>query len=139
MALETSILKSTKKVLQISDDDESFDLDIMTHINSAFSSLTDIGVGPVEGYVIDDEDTEWDDFLPETDLVKMSKVKTYVFLKTKMLFDPPQTSFLMESIQKQIIEHEWRLNANREATEYTDPDPPILVETEPSISTGGRL
>src|SRR4051794_12354086 len=86
--MEQSILNSTKKNLGIGDDDTSFDLDIITHINSAFSILNDLGVGPEEGFVIEDEDTEWDEFLPN-EIVRLSKVKTCVFLRTKLLFDPP--------------------------------------------------
>jgi hypothetical protein len=139
MALEQSILKSTKKMLGIGDDDESFDLDIMTHINSAFSHLNDLGVGPKDGFVVDDEDDDWDDFLPDTDeegnsnLVKLSKVKTVVFLRTKMVFDPPASSYLQDSMEKLLQEAEWRLSANRESTDWVDPGPPAF-----SIESGGQ-
>ena len=121
--MEQSILNSTKKVLGISDDDPSFDLDIMTHTNSAFSTLTDIGVGPEEGFAIEDEDAEWEDFLSD-DVVKLSKVKTYVYLKVRMLFDPPASSYVLDSLQRQLTEQEWRLSVNREATGWANPNPP---------------
>lgn len=120
--MEQSILKSTKKVLSVSDDDTSFDIDIITHINTAFSTLNDMGVGPDAGFVIDDEDAEWEDFLAD-DNVKLSKVKACVWLRTKLLFDPPTISYLLEATQKQLQEIEWRLNVNRETSEWVDPDP----------------
>lgn len=120
--MEQSILKSTKKVLQIGLDDTSFDLDVMTHINSAFSTLTDLGVGDQEGFAIEDDTAEWADFLAN-DLVKLSKVKTFVFLHTRLLFDPPNTSFLLESMSKQKEESLWRINANQEESSWVNPDP----------------
>jgi hypothetical protein len=139
MALEQSILKSTKKMLGIGDDDESFDLDIITHINSAFSHLNDLGVGPEDGFVIDDDSEEWDDFLPDADtdgkpnLVKLSKVKTVVFIRTKMVFDPSASSYLQDSMEKLLQEAEWRLSTNRESTDWVDPSPPAL-----SLESGGQ-
>lgn len=131
--MEQSILKSTKKVLQIGDDDESFDLDIMTHINSAFSTLHDLGVGPEEGFTIEDEYVEWETYLPD-DPIKLSKVKTCVYLRTRLLFDPPATTYHLNAAQEQLREVEWRLSANREAIDWVDPDPPIvLVDGEESI------
>jgi hypothetical protein len=124
--MEQSILKSTKKVLQISEDDESFDLDIITHINSAFSILHDLGVGPSDGFVIEDEYVEWTAYLPD-DQIKLSTVKTCVYLRTKLLFDPPATTFHLNAVQEQLKEVEWRLNVNREATEWVDPLPTVLV------------
>ena len=138
MALEASILKSTKKMLGIGDDDESFDLDVMTHINSAFSHIHDLGVGPEDGFVVDDADDEWDDFLPDTDsngksnLVKLSKVKIIVFLRAKIVFDPPSTSYVQGSMEKVLQEAEWYLSVNREETDWVDPGPPAF-----SIEPGG--
>src|SRR3954465_199526 len=120
--MEQSILNSTKKILNVNPDDDSFDLDIITHINSAFSVLTDLGVGPVEGFAIEDDTAEWETYLPD-DLVKLSKVKTCVHLRTRLLFDPPTSSYLLEAVKGQLQEAEWRLSANREATGWTDPDP----------------
>lgn len=125
--MEQSILKSTKKVLQIGPDDQSFDLDILTHINSAFSNLNDLGIGPEAGFVVDDEYVEWESYLAD-DPVKLSKVKTYVYLRTRLLFDPPATTFHLNAVQEQLKEVEWRLNVNRENTEWVDPNsPPVLV------------
>lgn len=129
--MEQSILKSTKKVLQIGDDDTAFDLDIITHINSAFSTLNDLGLGEEPGFAIEDDTAEWGDFLSvEDNLVQLNRVKTFVFLHTRLLFDPPTVGFMMDAAQKQLDECLWRLSAKRESVDWTDPDPPVLVEEE---------
>jgi|SRR3954447_3017814 hypothetical protein len=124
--MEQSILISTKKVLQIGSDDDSFDLDIMTHINSAFSILNDLGVGPEDAYMIEDEEPEWGEFTVPTDHT-LNLVKTFVFLNTRMLFDPPGTTFHMNAVQEQLKEVTWRLSVKREGEEWVDPDPPALT------------
>jgi hypothetical protein len=121
--MEQSILISTKKILGIAEDYTAFDLDIITHINSAFSTLTQLGVGPPTGFMIDDASEEWADFIEDDLDFQYQSVKSYVFLRVRMLFDPPQTSYLIAAAQKQIEELEWRLNAHREETGWVDPDP----------------
>ncbi len=127
--METSILKSTRKVLGIGTDDASFDLDIITFINSAFSNLFSIGLGPVEGFFIEDEEADWED-LGIDSVPILSQVKTCIFLRVRMLFDPPQTSYLVEAMSRQIQEHDWRLNEMREQTAWVDPDPPVVLIDE---------
>lgn len=124
---DDSILKSTKKVLGIEDTYTAFDVDIVMHINSVFSTLEQLGIGPVGGFYIEDATPTWSAFLG-TD-PRLSSVKTYVYLRVRMLFDPPGTSYLIDSLEKQARELEWRLNTRREETEWVDPDP--LVVTEP--------
>jgi hypothetical protein len=126
--MEQSILKSTKKILGIADDYLVFDLDVITHINTAFSTLTQLGVGPQEGFMIEDDKAVWDDFIVFSDDPSYNAVKTYVYLKTRMLFDPPATSYMLDSTERQIHDLEWRLNVNREETEWVDPNPPPVVE-----------
>jgi hypothetical protein len=125
--MEQSILRSTKKILGVDPDDTSFDLDIITHINSAFSTLTDIGIGPEEGFVIEDETVEWESYLVD-DPIKLTKVKTCIYLRTRLLFDPPTQAFLLEAFKEQLREAEWRLNTNRESTEWVDPIPPRVPD-----------
>lgn len=125
--MENSILKSTKKILGLSDDYEVFDLDVITHINTAFSTLTQIGVGPESGFMIEDDEAVWGDYIGDTD-TELNSVKTYVFLKVRQLFDPPQTSYALTAMKEQITELEWRLNTHREETEWADPDPPLVEE-----------
>jgi hypothetical protein len=121
--MEQSILISTKKILGIAEDYTAFDLDIITHINSAFSTLTQLGVGPASGFMIDDNSEVWADFLEDDTDHQYNSVKSYVFLRVRMLFDPPQTSYLITAAQKQLEELEWRLNVHREETGWVDPDP----------------
>lgn len=107
-----SILTSIKKLLQISEDDTAFDTDIIMHINSVFMILRQLGVGPSNGFFIEDETAEWSDFIE--DGLNLELVKSYVYLKVKLLFDPPTSSFVMESMNRQIAEFEWRLNVEVE-------------------------
>lgn len=127
--MEQSILNNTKKLLGISPDDASFDLDIITHINSAFSTLTDLGVGPEEGFVIEDEYVDWEAY-QVNDPVKLSKIKTVVYLHTRLAFDPPTVGFLLDSVKEILQEAQWRLNVNRESTEWVDPTPSVDAEEE---------
>ena len=106
--METSILTSIKKLLGIAEDYTEFDEDIITHINSVFLNLTQLGVGPEEGFMIEDDTAVWEDFINDT--IQLQAVKTYVYLKVKLLFDPPLSSSVTESINRMIAELEWRLN-----------------------------
>lgn len=110
-----SILTSTKKLLGITEDYEHFDVDIITHINSVFMILTQIGVGPSEGFFIEDKNSKWTDFIPDASPVKMKAVQTYMYLRVRILFDPP-TGTVLESMNSQIKELEWRLNVAAEST-----------------------
>jgi hypothetical protein len=106
--MENSILTSIKKLLGIDETYTHFDSDVTIHINSAFMNLNQLGVGPSTGFRISDKEALWEDFIDErTDL---EGVKTYIYLKTRLIFDPPQTGFLVEAIKDQIKELEWRLN-----------------------------
>lgn len=122
-----SILTGTKKILGISEQDTSFDFDVMTHINSVFSTLQQLGVGPAEGYMIEDASDEWFDYIEDNNSYNM--IKTYMYLKVRMAFDPPATSFHINAMQEQIREHEVRISTNREW--LLDPvDPMTIVEEE---------
>ena len=104
-----SILTSIKKLLGIAEEYEHFDNDIIMHINSVFMILTQLGVGPSKGFVITDSSASWDDFLPEGG-EKLQAVKTYMYMKVRLMFDPPNSSAVMESMNRMINEFEWRLN-----------------------------
>lgn len=109
-----SILTSIKKLLGITEDYDHFDADIIMHINSVFTILTQLGVGPSEGFRIEDDTTTWDDFI-STDLIVYDSVKTYIYLQVKLLFDPPQSGTVLESYNRRISELEWRLNVTAES------------------------
>ena len=104
-----SILTSIKKLLGIAEEYEHFDNDIIMHINSVFMILTQLGVGPSKGFMITDSSASWDDFLPEGG-EKLQAVKTYMYMKVRLMFDPPTSSAVMESMNRMINELEWRLN-----------------------------
>lgn len=140
--MEKSILTSTKKILGIAEDYVVFDLDIITHINSAFSTLTQLGVGPANGFMIEDDSATWDEFIGESDF-QYNAVKSYIFLRVRHLFDPPSTSYLISAAERQISELEWRLNVHREETDWVDPGPPVFIEdiyegTTVEVSRGKR-
>lgn len=103
-----SILESVKKLVN-ADGHEHFDDEIITHINSVFADLQQIGVGPSEGFSIEDESELWSDFID--DAVKLKSVKSYMGLRVRLLFDPPTNSAVLESMKQQIEKWEWRLNA----------------------------
>lgn len=135
--MEESILISTKKILGIAEDYTVFDLDIITHINTAFSTLTQLGVGPAEGFMIEDETAAWSEFDPVGDDRNYNAVRSYVFLRVRMLFDPPTTSYLITAMEKQIQELEWRLNVHREGLDWVDPNVSV-VEIAPRVSERKR-
>lgn len=124
-----SILDSTKKILGMAPEFKAFDLDILTHINSVFSDLEQIGVGPAGGFFIEDETALWGDLLG-TD-PRLNRVKSYVFLRVRLLFDPPATSFAIASLEKQAEQMEWRLQV------ATDPVLVIVPDLDSAILDGG--
>src|SRR5690606_21826479 len=113
--METSILTTIKKHLGIDEEYDVFDLDIMIHINSAFSTLTQLGVGPESGYEISGSENRWEEFVEDNK--QLNSVRTYIYLKVRLLFDPPSTSFAIESLKKQQEELEWRLNVSQDTRE----------------------
>lgn len=118
----TSILTTIKKLLGIEEDYEQFDADVVIQINSAFMNLNQIGVGPDNVFSIEDKTSTWSDFLQ--DRTDLQAVKSFIYLKTRLTFDPPQSSYLLESIKEQIKELEWRLNNQ-------------IITTKPNISEKG--
>ena len=110
-----SILTSIKKQLGITEDYEHFDEDIIVHINSVFMVLNQLGVGPSEGFFIEDKESKWSDFIPDASALRLKAVETYVYLRVRILFDPP-TGTVLEMMKEQIEEYEWRLNVAAEST-----------------------
>lgn len=103
-----SILTSVKKLIGIAEDDDAFDTDVIMHINSSFLVLSQLGVGPDEGFYINDDTAAWTDFIPDNMLL-LNYVKTFVYLKAKLVFDPPSSSIAVQSMQEMVSEHEWRI------------------------------
>jgi len=122
----TSILIDVKKTLGIDQAYGAFDLDILMHINTAFATLNQLGIGPDDGFMIEDETPEWDAFLGDD--LKLNSVKTYIYLSVRLVFDPPTTSYLIDSLRNQLNELTWRINTYREGSAWVDPDPPAPEE-----------
>lgn len=122
-----SILGNIKKMLGVDVNDDAFDVDIMIHINSVFMSLNQLGVGPENVFSISGYAEVWTDFLADT--TKVSAIKSYIYQKARLLFDPPTSSTLLDAITRQITEFEWRLNVQAEQGLYTIP-PVVIVEGE---------
>lgn len=108
-----SILTSIKLLLGIAEDYEHFDNQIVAHINSVLMILTQLGVGPPDGFIVKDKSDTWNEFIPDGKNLEL--VKSYIHLKVKLLFDPPSSSVVMESTNRMINEFEWRLNAAAES------------------------
>lgn len=107
-----SILTSIKKMIGINKDDDSFDTDIIVHINTALADLTKIGVGPSEGFSIQDAAATWTDFIPKDPLFE--SIKTYVYIQVKLVFDPPQNSTHLKALEDRAKKLEWDLNITAE-------------------------
>ena len=103
-----SILTSIKKLLGITEEYDHFDQDLIIHINSVLSMLTQLGVGPPKGFAIKDKTSVWTDFVPEN--TSLEGIKSYTYLKVKLLFDPPLSAAVIESTTRLIGELEWRIN-----------------------------
>jgi hypothetical protein len=122
ISTDKSILSSIKKLLGMTDEYTAFDVDIIIHINTVLSILGDLGFGPTSGFQISDNTQLWTDYIPENPTT--NKAKTYVYLKVRMMFDPPTNSSVVDSINRAITELEWRL---------ANPTDPISLTTEVPI------
>jgi len=105
--MEDSILKSVRKNIGLGEDNTDFDSDLIDHINSVFDILYQVGIGPRKRFYIEDDSTTWDEYLPNGGPYS---VKSYIYLKVRMMFDPPSNSSLYAEIDKRIDEFEWRLS-----------------------------
>ena len=114
--MNESILVSIKKLLGLDSDNTDFDTDILMHINSVLSILQQLGIGPDDGYFIEGTDEMWSDYLGD-DAKHLNLVKSYMAAKVRILFDPPVSSAVMESLNRICSEFEWR--ANVAAENYT--------------------
>ena len=117
-AMNESILSSIKKLLGISETCTDFDTDIIIHINTVFMILNELGVGPILGFKITDKNDTWDDYLD--DISNLEAIKTYIYLKVKLIFDPPINSSTIESIKESIRELEWRINHQIETSQIEE-------------------
>lgn len=119
---DESILDLTKKLVGLDPEYDAFDLEIITHINTVFFALKQLGVGPDEGFMITSRTEKWADYIGYDDL---NAVKSYMGLRVRMLFDPPATSFTQDSMKNAITELEWRLNVHMEGVRHEWDDLPM--------------
>lgn len=103
----SSILNDVKHMVGIMPENQAFDNDMIIFINGVFGTLTQLGVGPVDGYEITSADNDWEEFYTDP---RLNSIKSYIFLVTKLEFDPPTTGFLTDSMERQKKELEYRLN-----------------------------
>lgn len=115
--MEESILNTIKQMLGPDDSYEAFDTEIIVHINTALSTLAQLGVGPRKGFRITGTDETWGDFISDGS-VDLEGIKTYIYMKVKMIFDPPASSFVMKAMEESCKELEWRLNVAVDPGEY---------------------
>lgn len=113
-----SILGSVKKVIGLAEDYRQFDPDLIMHINTAFAVLYQLGVGPKQPFTISGYDETWAEFT--TTQQNIENVRSYVYMKVRMLFDPPSTATMHEAFERQIQEMEWRLNVAVDPSETGD-------------------
>lgn len=117
--MSNSILTSTKKILGIDESYTAFDLDILTHINSALMIVNQLGLGSEDGSEITGPEETWDDLFGTDPM--LNTIRTYVYLRVRVLFDPPATSFHLKALEDQLREMEWRISVYREGNDWVDP------------------
>lgn len=136
---DESILTSIKKLLGLSEDYTEFDTDIIIYINSVFSTLNQLAVGPENSLFITDKSAVWQDLIQGEQ--NINSVKQLVLIKVKLIFDPPQTSFQITSLENMAKELEWRLNVVMEMVRHPnpniDPEQPLGTQQNPWNLTGG--
>lgn len=110
-----SILITIKKMLGIAEEYTHFDIDITIHINTALMTLCQLGVGPKQPVSINSANDTWQRLFG--DISDIESIKTYIYLKTRVIFDPPTSSFVIDAMNRQIEELEWRLRMQRDKEE----------------------
>lgn len=121
--MEPRILVSVKKVLGLPEVDTSFDVDLVMHINSSLARLNQLGIGPAEGFMIEDATDTWDAFVGSDP--RLNQIRTYTYMSVRLVFDPPGSGYAVTSMEKQIDKLEWLLNVVREGDEWTAPVPSL--------------
>lgn len=117
--METSILDTIKQMLGIEKECTAFDSELIVHINSVFMSLAQLGVGNSSFYISGSSET-WNNFFGSS--YDYEAAKTYMYMKVRLAFDPPSNSFVVDSMERQCNEYEWRLYANAETLNNSDGD-----------------
>lgn len=134
--MDDSILTSVKKIVNVAEDVDNFDTALITYINTSLATLNQLGVGPEQGFMIQDATPTWEDFLGDDP--NLNLIQSYVCLVVRTIFDPPTTSFAIEAMNKQIDRFEWRISVYREGKNWTDPNPPVIPEDDNLVLDGGQ-
>lgn len=134
--METSILRSVKRNLGLELEYNAFDAEVSMHVNSALSTLSQLGFGPIGGFAIEDSTATWAQFFVGS-VAELSQIKTYVYLNVRNLFDPPTTSYVMAAFASQIQELTSRLSMLREGRQWVDPRPRAPIVPADVIFDGG--
>jgi hypothetical protein len=124
MAMLTSILQTTRVLVGVTKDVTHFDDQLLPHINTALMNLSQLGVGPATGYRITGDTETWEDYLG-TEFTNLESVKNYIALYTRLVFDPPTSSYVVEVLQRSLAELEWRLKLQTE--------PPLVAPVESEV------
>jgi hypothetical protein len=125
--MTNSILDDTKKPLGLQESDTSFDPDVTMHINSTLGIISQLGLGPDPMIFVEDATRTWDEL--SLTPIQLNLCKSYMYLRVRMLFDPPTLSFLLDAMKEQITELEHRLSEEREKA-IPVPTPPVNLEEE---------
>lgn len=132
--MESSILKSVKKRLNVPESEQAFDEDILMCINTALGTVTQLGVGPLVGFYVEDDAPTWDDLLGDD--LRLNMVRDFVSLNCRLAFDPPATSFHIAAIEKQLEQLAWRIEAAANPAPHVEdidglriylPDPEVVI------------
>lgn len=107
-----SIFLTIKTMLGFSEEDDTFDTDILININSSIMRLNQLGLGPKEGYHITGKDETWNDYIGESK--KLEATKLYIYERARLVIDPPSSSFVLEALKEDCKELEWRINSEIE-------------------------
>lgn len=110
--MDNSILNTIKKMLGLSEDYVAFDADIIVHINSALMSVQQLGIGPTAGMAISDSSATWGSLLGDRE--NLEAVKSFIYIKVRLVFDPPSSSFVLQALKEDANELEWRLREQAE-------------------------
>lgn len=110
-----SILETIKKLIGIDKDYDVYDIDLIVSINSSFMILNQLGIGPETPFSITDSSSTWKDFFGDEEIFALAK--SYIYLRSKLLFDPPSSGVLHEAVERQISEFEWRMHVQ---ADYND-------------------
>lgn len=127
--ISNSILETVKKLVGVDIDYGVYDIDLIVAINSSFMILHQLGVGPEKPFTISDSSATWQDFFGDEEVFALAK--SYIYLRTRLLFDPPSSGVLHEAVERQISEFEWRMQVQADYNDSKEESEKEEAETTP--------